>query len=191
MAMFLPMGLKAGKILASGACGKALEMISKSMKEKISMAGDKVCSPEFPEVLKTQLLTQMKESKFFPGLVRKKLEENPKILLDFINSVKNQPEFSSACSTKDYIKIFSIIDSKLSEFRKKIPGCGDGNISTNTPIVNSPVEPVTNTSVTNTSVAPVTNTPITGGYRKKNKRTINKRRKAKKSRKTKSKSRKI
>ena len=187
--MFLPIGMKAGKMAASGICEKALEMISKSMKEKIATAGDKVCSPGFPELLKTQLLTQMKESKFFPGLVRKKLEENPKILLDFINSVKNQPEFSSACSTKDYTKIFSIIDSKLSEFRKKIPACGNGNISTTTPelpVTNTPVTPMTNASVTNVPMVNTASAPLTGGYRKKSKRTMNKRKNTKKSRKSKS-----
>jgi hypothetical protein len=146
MAVFLaPMAAKAAKKGVEIACGQVLGMVSKKIKEQIQMFGDKICDRAFQEEMIAKVSQPMKNNKLFPSALR--LEAEAKI-----KEILQQPDFKSACDMKDYIKMYDIVDAKLSEARIKIPGCGTGAVRSN-----NPKAPSTNSATPAPSTAPSTN----------------------------------
>jgi hypothetical protein len=157
MAVFLaPMAAKAAKKGVEIACGQVLGMVSKKIKEQIQQFGDKICDPAFQQEMISKVTQPMKNNKLFPSALR--LEAEAKI-----KEILQQPDFKLACDSKDYIKMYSMVDDKLTEARANITGCGTGEVRSNNPA--APLAP----TVTN-APAPATNAtsaPVMGGRRRK------------------------
>ena len=123
MAMLaIPLAKKALAI----ACDQGTKQLGAFVKETVRTHQANICSPEFPSMLTSTMLEQMKASRIFPGKVREYLEAHPDVLTSFSTELIAQPEFKDACATQQLERIDSIIDAKLGALKSKLMICSLG-----------------------------------------------------------------
>ena len=108
------------------ACDQGTKQLGDFVKETVRTNQSNICSPEFPSMLTSTMLQQMKASRFFPGKVREYLEAHPDVLSSFATELVAQPEFKDACATQHLDRIESIIDAKLGALKSKLMICSLG-----------------------------------------------------------------
>jgi hypothetical protein len=105
------------------ACDQGTKQLGAFVKETVRTHQANICSPEFPSMLTSTMLEQMKASRVFPGKVREYLEAHPDVLTSFSTELIAQPEFKDACATQQLERIDSIIDAKLGALKAKLMIC--------------------------------------------------------------------
>ena len=108
------------------ACEQGTKQLGAFVKETVRTHQANICSPEFPSMLTSTMLEQMKASRIFPGKVREYLEAHPDVLTSFSTELIAQPEFKDACATQQLERIDSIIDAKLGGLKSKLMICSLG-----------------------------------------------------------------
>jgi hypothetical protein len=108
------------------ACDQGTKQLGAFVKETVRTHQANICSPEFPSMLTSTMLEQMKASRIFPGKVREYLEAHPDVLTSFSTELIAQPEFKDACATQQLERIDSIIDAKLGALKSKLMICSLG-----------------------------------------------------------------
>jgi hypothetical protein len=108
------------------ACEQGTKQLGAFVKETVRTHQANICSPEFPSMLTSTRLEQMKASRIFPGKVREYLEAHPDVLTSFSTELIAQPEFKDACATQHLERIDSIIDAKLGALKSKLMICSLG-----------------------------------------------------------------
>jgi hypothetical protein len=108
------------------ACDQGTKQLGAFVKETVRTHQANICSPEFPSMLTSTMLEQMKASRIFPGKVREYLEAHPDVLTSFSTELIAQPEFKDACATQQLERIDSIIDAKLGGLKSKLMICSLG-----------------------------------------------------------------
>jgi hypothetical protein len=123
MAMLaIPLAKKALAI----ACDQGTKQLGAFIKETVHSHQAQICSPEFPGLLTSTMLGQMKASRVFPGKVREYLEAHPDVLSSFAAELVAQPEFKEACASQQLDRVDSIIDAKLGGLKSKLLVCSLG-----------------------------------------------------------------
>ena len=123
MAMLaIPLAKKA----LSVACDQGTKQLGLFIKETVHTHQAQICSPEFPSLLTSTMLGQMKASRMFPGKVREYLEAHPEVLSSFATELVGQPEFKDACASQHLETIDGLIDAKLGALKSKLMICSLG-----------------------------------------------------------------
>jgi len=108
------------------ACDQGTKQLGAFLKETVHSHQAQICSPEFPALLTSTMLGQMKASRVFPGKVREYLETHPDVLSSFSTELVAQPEFKDACASQQLDRVDSIIDAKLGSLKSKLMVCSLG-----------------------------------------------------------------
>jgi len=108
------------------ACDQGTKQLGVFLKETVHSHQAQICSPEFPGLLTSTMLGQMKASRLFPGKVREYLEAHPEVLSSFTTELVAQPEFKEACASQQLERVDSIIDAKLGVLKSKLMICSLG-----------------------------------------------------------------
>jgi len=108
------------------ACDQGTKQLGAFLKDTVQANQAKICSPEFPGLLTSTMLGQMKESRVFPAKVREYLEAHPEVLSSFVTELVAQPEFKEACASQELERIDGIIDAKIATLKSKLMVCSLG-----------------------------------------------------------------
>ena len=108
------------------ACDQGTKQLGAFLKETIHANQAKICSPEFPNLLTSTMLGQMKASRVFPGKVREYLEAHPDVLSSFTSELVAQPEFKDACASQQLERVDGLVDAKLGALKAKLMVCSLG-----------------------------------------------------------------
>jgi hypothetical protein len=108
------------------ACDQGTKQLGAFLKDTVQANQAKICSPEFPGLLTSTMLGQMKESRMFPAKVREYLEAHPEVLSSFVTELVAQPEFKEACASQQLERIDGIIDAKIATLKSKLMVCSLG-----------------------------------------------------------------
>jgi hypothetical protein len=108
------------------ACDQGTKQLGAFLKDTVHANQAKICSPEFPALLTSTMLGQMKASRVFPGKVREYLEAHPDVLSSFSTELVAQPEFKDACASQQLERVDGIIDAKLGVLKSKLMICSLG-----------------------------------------------------------------
>lgn len=108
------------------ACDQGAKQLGEFVKTIVHANEAKICSPEFPSLLVSQMVEMMKASRVFPGKIREYIEAHPDVLSSFTNELVQLPQFKNACASQDMARVDSIIDGKLNALKGKLILCTMG-----------------------------------------------------------------